>query len=87
MSNLEHVFESALEFVKNEYDLETWIAVMINDNCHHNAKCTFTQRVKNGKRQMGAELNDGRVICLNDIWELAQYTYPYFEIAEDMKED
>lgn len=87
MSNLEHVFESALEFVKGEYDLKTWTAIMINGNCNHNAKCTFVQRIKNGQKQIGAELNDGRIICLNDIWELAQYTYPWVEMAEDLKED
>ena len=87
MSNLEHVFESALEFVKGEYDLATWTAIMINGNCDHNAQYTFVQRIKNGQKQIGAELNDGRIICLNDIWELAKYAYPWVEMAEDLRED
>lgn len=87
MSNLEHIFESALEHIEDGYDLTTWIGVMTNGNCNHNAKCTFVQRIRNGQKQIGAELNDGRIICLNDIWELAQYTYPLTVMIKDLKED
>lgn len=87
MSNLEHIFESALEYIKDGYDLTTWIGVMTNGNCNHNAKCTFVQRTRNGQKQIGAELNDGRIVCLNDIWELAQYTHPWMKMAEDLAKE
>lgn len=88
MSNLEHIFELALSAIEKGLSYEEWRDTMHSSNCSGNAKSVWIA-YRDRTPEMGdlAILHGGRKIWLMDIWELAQYTYPWMKMAEDSKED
>lgn len=72
MSNLEHIFEVTLDDIKNNKSRDEWLNDMLETNCYHNAE--FSYPMKHGKT--GAKLNDNTTVCLDNVWILANYTYP-----------
>ena len=86
MSNLEHVFEVTLKYVKDGFTMNDYLREMTSSNCHHNARTVDIRVRRNGYGVCVATLNDGRLVVLQDIWELAQYTQPLLNMIEDLKE-
>lgn len=88
MSNLEHVFELTLSAIEKGLDRDEWLTMMNKSNCAGNAKGVgFMFRDNSPNLEFFAKLHDGRRIWLNDIWELAQYTYPLTVMIKDLKEE
>lgn len=88
MSNLEHIFESALVAIEKGFSYGGWRDVMYSSNCAGNAKSVWiAYRDRNPEMGDLAILHSGRKIWLMDIWELAQYTYPLTVMVKDSKEE
>jgi hypothetical protein len=84
MSNLEHIFESALVAIEKGFSYSGWRDVMYSSNCAGNAKSVrIAYHDRTPETGDVAILHGGQKIRLMDIWELAQYTYPLIKIAED----
>ena len=86
MSNLEHIFELTLNYVKDGASMNDYLFAMEKTNCRNNARAVDIRVRRNGHGVCVATLNDGRLVVLQDIWELAQYTQPLLNMLEDLKE-
>lgn len=85
MSNLEHVFELALNAIHDGYSFEEWVHKDGNYFYGNVTDLNGAMR-RNGRFAMLARLSDGTTIALDDIWTLAQYVHPLIQQIEDLKE-
>lgn len=64
MSNLEHLFENAIDALDHNKTYDEWVASEMNLNI---------SQVYDGFLEGAAKLRDGHMVDLFDIWTLAKY--------------
>lgn len=88
MSNLEHIFESAIVAMEKGHTQGEWNLQMWDSNCAgHAVSIDLAYRGKSSVVTAKAKLDDGREIWVNDIWELARYVYPWLKNPDNSKEE